>query len=410
MSLVNDALTIKNEVVSGANTAERVGGLLEKMLNQTIVRVDDKTSLPDAVGGIITLSSDTTYEIIGTLDLTGDRLVGALNTCILGSSSENSFITSTGLGVGIPLFSTAFTTPIRHITFKDVDTALLIDADGNSGAYDWTGVNFTNVPNVGIMRNFANTVLTKCAFLNSQGLILDGAFDTFAIDASLLAGDGSAGDIIKVEDTAIISRRFRITYSAIVAFGSTTGLNISDIATIPTEAYILDTINFSGGSTYITGVTFEDNKALFTNCNGIDNSRQVSQYYMRNNATATNIALINTPVKVAGVTINGDLTSKFTNTDNRATYTGATARIFKVTATLSASSGNNNQIGTYISKNGVLLEDSEVYSTTSGTGKAQNVTVQTIVVLDTFDYIEIFVENKTSTTNITVQDLNVIIF
>lgn len=89
-----------------------------------IVFVSSKSELPTAVEGVITLAANITYYFTTTVDLTGDRLVGGANTVILGSSSENSRITSTGLGAGVPLFYTEWTTPVRHVTFQDVDTAI----------------------------------------------------------------------------------------------------------------------------------------------------------------------------------------------------------------------------------------------------------------------------------------------
>jgi len=88
-----------------------------------IVFVDDKEDLPTAVSGVITLAENITYYITNHLDLTGDRLVCLDNTTILGASSENCSITSTGIGTSFPtnyLIESLYTLPIRHITIKDV--------------------------------------------------------------------------------------------------------------------------------------------------------------------------------------------------------------------------------------------------------------------------------------------------
>ena len=129
---------------------------------------------------------------------------------------------------------------------------------------------------------------------------------------------------------------------------------------------------------------------------------------MNGNSTATNITTIGTAVKVAGTTTSASITQKFTNANNRATYTGAIQRDFKVTAVLSADSGNNNQIGIYVAKNGTVIPESEVYITTNAGGRAEGGVVQVIVSLEQDDYSEIFVEYETSETDITVSDLNVI--
>lgn len=369
------------------------------------------SDFPEPISNVITLEDNVTYFIANTIDLNGARLVGGANTVITGGSSENSILTSTGLGVGVPLLSSIYTTPIRHISFNDVDTAISFDGSTNPNemALDWTGVNFVNVPNVGLVKDASNFIFDKGAFLNSKGLSFDGTIGTVGFGNSLFRGDGLAGDLLRIESTCTITRRFRIIYSSVIAFGSTTGLNVNVSATIPVESYILDTVNFSGGSTYLSGVTVTDNKTLFVNCKGIANSEEISQYYMNGNATATTIASVGVAVKVAGTTTSSSLTQKFTNTDNRATYIGSLTRFFKVTSTLSLESGNNNQVGVYIAKNGTLINESEVYGTTSGSGRAENIVVQTLVQLSENDYIEIFVENDSATNNITVTDLNVIL-
>jgi hypothetical protein len=374
-----------------------------------IVFVNTPSDLPTPVSNVITLADNVTYYFTTTVDLLGDRLVGGQNTVILGASSENSRITSTGLSVGVALFTTEWTTPIRHVTFQDVDTALAIDGSVNPPlALDWTGVNFLNVPNVGLIDTADNWIYSKGAFLNSQNLQFDGSHGTIGIDNSIFVGSGSSGNILDVLSTATITRRFRLIYSSVVAFGSSVGINVNASATIPTEGYILDTINFSGGGTYLSGVSYTDNKTRFVNSKGIDNTAEIGNYYMTNNTTVTTISTINTPVKALGTTTANAINQKFTHTDNRLTYVGALIRDFQVTATVSLSSGNNNVIGVYVAKNGAVISSSEMYSTTSSGGKAESITCQTILELNENDYVEIWVENNTATTDITTEYLNVI--
>jgi len=373
------------------------------------VFVSSKQDLPTAIGGVITLLSEYTYYFTIAVDLTGDRLVCLDSTTILGSSSESSSITSTGLSVGVALITSIYTLPIRHITLKDVDTAIDLDGTLSTMALDWTGVNFSNIPNVGVVNNSDNFIFSKGALLNSKGLVFSGTIGTIGIDSSILVGDGAAGNIIEVDSTAIISRRFRIIYSSMVAFGSTVGINVNASATIPPVAYILDTVNFSGAGTYLSGVGSTNNKSLFNNCIGINNSAEVCQYYMNGNATTTVISATNTPVKILGTTTNSIFTQKFTHKNNRATYTGAITKIFSVNLAGSVESGNNNQIGVYIFKNSLSLDESEVYVTTNGAGKAENAFAHTLVELSTGDYLEIFIENNTGVSNILTTNLNVII-
>ena len=388
-------------------------------INESIARITEnfivinvKADFPTPVGGVITLAAGKSYFITAPIDLTGDRLETAGVLDIVGTSSETASLTSTGLADGVPLLTSRWTLPIRAITFRDVHTAFYIDDDAGAGAplaLDWLGVNFTNVTVVGEIGDVANFIYDTGAFLGSQGLTFTGDVDTVAFSNSLFQGDGSAANIISIESTATFSRRFRMIYSSVVAFGSSVGINADAGATIPVDAYILDSVNFSGGSTYAAGVQGDDNKSRWIECRGVRNSAAISSYYMNGNATATTIAVVNTPVKAAGTTTSSAITQSFTNTDNRATYTGVIQRDFKVSAVMSVTSGNNNQVGVYIAKNGAVVAESEIFVTTNAGGRAEGAVCQAIIEAVTDDYIEIFVENATGTTNITATELNVIV-
>ena len=399
----------KSTVIGNENTVTKSGVIINTSESENFVYVSSLFDFPNPNGSNkIILEDNITYYLTTFIDLLGNTLVGGENTTIIGGSSENCGLTSTGLATSTPLLKSQYTTPIRHITIKNVGTALDFDGDGNIMALDWTGVNFLNVPTIGIIQNCSNFIFTKGAFLNSGGMSFDGTIGTVAFNNSLFDCD-SANTIFDLQSGLTITRRFRIIYSSIIALSGETAISLNASATIPNEGIILDTCNFSGGGTYLTGIDFQDNEALFVNNVGITNSKEIAQYYMNGNATVTTVSSSGVAYKVAGTTINGALTSKFTHTNNRAAYTGSITRPFYVTATLSVESGNNNVIGIYISKNGTILTDSEVYITTNAGGRAEAATVQTLTTLEDTDYIEIFVENDTSTSNITVTDLNVII-
>lgn len=370
------------------------------------VFVTRKADLPVAVGGDITLADNTTYVITQNIDLTGDRLVCGANTTIIGGSSENCSLSSTGL-IGVALIKSAYSIPIRNLTIT-ADVALDLAALTPGQAIDWFGVNFTNCNEVGTISGYANFIMTDSAFLNSQGLAFDGTMGTIGF-LQCLFNISAGGTAITVPSTATITRRMRLNYCAMIAAPGMTALNVDVAASIPTEGYFLDTVNFAGGGSYVVGVQHTDNKAFFTNCRGISNSGSISQYYMQANATVTTIAVTGTFVKAAGTTSSGAYVEKFTNTNNRATYTGALVGYFRVTAVLTLSSANNNVISARIAKNGTTAAQSETSVTTDAAGRVENCTVQDIVLLNTNDYIEVFVTNKTATNNVTVENLSLII-
>jgi hypothetical protein len=409
-------------VVPYYTQAQTDAGFIATVPNFVYVR--DVNDFPPITLDKYFLEDDKTYHLAGTIDLNGARLVGGSNTTIIGGSSENGILTSTGLPIGVPLLSSIYTTPIRHISFKDVHTAIEFDGSTNPNdmALDWTGVNFVNVPNVGLVKDAVNFIFDKGAFLDSKNLKFDGTIDTVGFGNSLLSGDGLLGDILKVEPTCIITRRFRIIYSPIVSFGLTRGVNIDVNATIPIESFILDTANFSGrainSTEYLPGINYQDGRALFVNCVGIINTTAIANMYMKNNATPTTISVIGDRYAMSGTTQSNGVNQKFTHipANNSMRYDSTITRLFRVLITFAVESGNNNILGIYVGvKRGVSINptadrisESEVYLTTSGT-RPEVGAVQALVELNQNDEVYMIVQNTSALSNITVEFMNMII-
>jgi hypothetical protein len=384
---------------------------LTKVDISNVVRVEEIGDFPVAVGGVITLAPNTTYIVITHVDLLGARLVAGGVCNLLGLSSEVSFLTSTGLGVGVPLITSIYTIVLEKISFHDVDTCISIDGNTNLVALDWKAVNFIDIPKVWNINSCDNFIFDTGSFLGSQGAKFTGTIGTVALNNSLFRGIGSAGNILELDADCVITRRFRIIYSSVVAFGSTVGVNVNASATIPIEAYILDTVNFSGGSTYLSGVASTDNKSLFINCVGITNTAVNGQMYMIDNATETTIANTTDFVKVAGTTTASADNSKYTMTDNRLTNNAVIQRKYLVQASVSFTAGANNvcQFGFYDSELGDIREPSKTKTTANAGGRAENITLQCVVSHADTNFIELHVRNTSAITNVTVTDMNVII-
>lgn len=388
--------------------ANAIKSTANQLPGDSLVFVSQASDLPPSVSGVRTLRANTAYYFTTTVDLAGDRLVAGQNTVILGSSSENSRIKSTGL-TSAALISSAWSMPMRGVTIEAA-IALNLDATDNGiQALDWFGVNFTDCESIGLIKNFSNVIWTDNGILNSGGLIFDGTIGTIGLSSCIFdARPGSTA--ITIPATATITRRFRVIYSAFVALSGETALDVSTSATLPIEGYILDTCNFGGGGTYTSGVASSDILALWSNCRGIKNSDSVATMYMQGNATATDIITVATPIKIAGTTIAGANNQRFDHATNKLTYTGARTRDFfvSVTATLTAG-GSNDEYGFYIAKNGVEINESEQYVTANTAGRVESVALQAIIELSTTDYVEVFMENITDNSDGTISFMNAII-
>jgi len=372
--------------------------------------VNSKSDFPTPSGGVITLADGVTYFITKTIDLTGDRLVAGNNTVLIGGSSENCFLISTGLSASTALISSVYSLPMRNLSITH-GTALNLDGTGNStAALDWFGVNFTDCATVGTIKTYSNFIMSDCALLNSANMTFDGTIGTVGFVNCLFSG--IAGQTtLNFPSTLTITRRIRAIYSSFVAFGGGTAIYVDPAAIVPVESYILDTINMSGGATYTAGVTYTDNRAFFSNCKGIVNSSEIGQAYYTNNTVQNPIATQNVFEKILGTTTASTINQKFDHTNNRLTYTGGLARSFKITAAISANSVTTQAVTilTRVAKNGTTIAESESQATTSATGRNENFFSQAIVELNTNDFIECFITNATNANSLLVTELNFIV-
>lgn len=375
------------------------------------VWVSEASDFGTAVGGVITLAANTTYFITTTVDLNGDRLVGNENTTLLGATSEISRLTSTGLSATEYLYTTQWTCPVRYMTFQDVPKAIYIDGTLRTVAADWDGVNFLNVGEVGVVDSTDNFIFDKGAVLSSTGWTFKGSIGTVALNNSIFTGTGAANAIITLDPTLSISRRFRVTYSSFVVFGSTIGIDVDAAATIPAEGFILDTLNFAAGGNYINGITYLDDRSRWVECRGIENTTAVGGFSMTANATTTTIPAANTEVKIAGVTTPYSVNQRFSHTSNRLTYTGSLTRFFQISASASfrCPTRSNQQVGLYVAINGVPIGESESYTRTQNTTDLVNSNIIYVAELQTSDVVEIFIENIDTDDDLLVEYMNCVV-
>ena len=131
---------------------------------------------------------------------------------------------------------------------------------------------------------------------------------------------------------------------------------------------------------------------------------------MIGNSTATTLTTAGTFYKIAGTTSAGNRVSKFTLTDNRATYDGALIEFFQVSAVLSLTGKANDEHAIRVAKNGTAIASSEMRVTLPTGGRTENILVQDIVELTATDYLEIWVSNLDSNSQTaTISELNVIV-
>jgi hypothetical protein len=376
--------------------------------------------LPVAIGGVITLVAGRAYYITTEIDLLGARLVGGANTVIIGSSSENCILRSTGLGVGVPLFSSGWSTPIRDITFTGCDTALSIVGTGPAQpanpALDWRGVNFLDVPNVGVIQDIDNFIFTEGAFLSSAGLRFTGNVGTVAFNQCIFTST-SGVPIIEIDESTTVSRRFRTTYSSFV-IGGGVGIRVDPSAVIPVEGYALDTINFTtfAGGSPTSGVGYLDNKVRWSDCRGVTNTSIFGNYYFAGSVQTMEPTTAPLGTIVPGAYQASPINQKFDAVgDGSFEYVGALSRDFQVSVVATIESPSNQRLE--YSLNIVVVEEGvpgvvpggTMSATTTNSDRPINVVSQAISTLDPGSAVYVSISAGSPATTITVTNLTVLI-
>lgn len=113
------------------------------------------------------------------------------------------------------------------------------------------------------------------------------------------------------------------------------------------------------------------------------------------------------------VKLNTDTSTNYSNnglahTNNRVTNTGE-KRIFKLEGVASLSAGNNDEVHIAFFKNDELWPCSEQETVMSSGGRMNAIPFQCLIELDNGDYIEVWTKNANATTNIILDNVNVIV-
>ena len=379
-----------------------------------IVHVTSKLDLPESVGGVITLPSENkNYYFLEIVDLQGDTInIG--NNILTGISQEVSGIANATVNINQ-------TCTIRYFRFDNV--AMIINAP--TGAFDWTYVNFYNSPNCVDIVAADNIVFGTFGFINSYNFKLSGTINSLILSQNNIFRsivDPNAV-MFDITPTAVVNRRIRIQDSVFATDFTQIGLRFQTGAVIPDESLILIGVRFTGTGTYTSGINGDNLKAFFENVvgqfNSIINSTAIANMYMKNNTTPTVITTAGERYAVLGTTELGVQTQRFVHipSENSLQYVSSVSRTFRVQATFTQTSGNNNVIGNYFAVNRVgtpinptndRISESEIYITTSGT-RPDSGAIQAFVRLNEGDKVYVITQNTTNVQPVTFVFLQVIV-
>ena len=232
--------------------------------------------------------------------------------------------------------------------------------------------------------------------------------------ANFLNGLGVTGTISQVGDVTgvpVLDISGVNNYIRNLEEGSGISLNLSaedgiEIAHNFTIDSVGEPIVQNGGAASPTFVSIEGGEGIGVTTTGTrvvissTDTLSFATITMAGNSTATTIASTATAVKAAGTFVVGDVSSNFTAvTSGRITHTGPQSRhVINALVTLDAASGSNHLLSIFIAVNGVIASTKMTDTVSHNSPRALATFIN--IVLDTDDYVEIFVRNESATTNV----------
>jgi len=364
------------------------------------VRVRTAADFPAPVGGVITLVAGVTYEINGTITLA--NMINLNGCTIKGMDSGTDKLIYTGTG---SMFTGNKTGNVSFLTLTAASGSIFgIDAGGTAQNMLVQNCFFLGCSSIGTITGVGGTVFMSSVayFVNTNGI-------TFTNDNNVVLNN-----TLWDASNSNIYERFTGTFNVIQILGgdrlttsatSATALDVSGITSI--NAGSVKVVMFVGTGTYVTG-TFTN--AWEVEATGLKTEKDEvagGNMYITT-PVATTFTTAATPKKASGTTTAVDLFRVTHPMNNRLTYTGSKTRSFHVLASMSVSQNNNNRyFSFYVAKNGVVLPESRQDIKIINSTDQVAVTLSCRLTLAPNDYVEIWVENQTATTDVTLQTLNV---
>ena len=358
------------------------------------------------------LDTQTLYEINGTIlvdfpiELNNAYLVGLdSGEDKLIKASGDLFVGSTGGAIKV-LTLVASTGNVFNINGGGTQNLIVRDTIIASSA------------NVGVLENFALVFGSIIQFVGNTNGIIYRDITKLLLDNQAWFGN-NAGTYEKLEGTfGTIQKQGGFSE----LYGATIGVDVSSNPTISIQGTMY-AVNFIGTPTtgffvkkYTTGsyTGYNFNNKWDINCQGIPlESDGVAvgdvNFDLAVGSGVLTTLTTSTPVKIVGTTTaNNFFRASTGSSDNRIQYLGKEKRFFTINAAVSfqATNSTNTTYVFYIAKNGTVINRSKTYIFTTNPSDILAFPLQCAVELSPNDYVEVYAERYSGTSNMLTVSLN----
>lgn len=379
-----------------------LSGPSKQRTNHVIIR--SASDFPAASGGIITLVAGTLYEVNGTIVLTnkinlnGCYLVGrdANNDKLIYTPSSGELFTGTKGGTIRSLTLVANSTGAKLFNLDMASTENFLVRD----------VIIASCKDVGLVKGGYIVFFSVINYSgNSSGITYQDNANLFLDNTAWFPTN--SGTFEKITGTFDIIEKLG-GFSQPMSATSGVALDITGLTTI-NEAGNLKNTAFMGTGTRVNGTFSKKWEVESSGINTEKDDVSTGNLYLTA-STNTTFSGTDIPTKVLGTTTPVSLFRVSSPANNRLTYTGTKSKRFQVIGSLSVTSqAANKYFSFYIVKNGVVLPESkQAMRLSSGVDKG-SVTLSCTIQLAANDYVEVWVENNSDNSYVTVETLNLAI-
>ena len=368
------------------------------------VIVNSLSDLPAPVAGVITLLSGVTYFPQGLIDISPNRLLITSSSVSLESNNRLSRgFTTNNTGALITVKNLNSIPIIKEMILLSPNGSIF-DVQVGAGIVFNDVVNFdaaveskvTNATTISL-RNYS---IVQFGFAEPKGIQFFGACQEFNVSNGLYQDwDGTLFDF----GSATFSNGYTLGPNTRYNAGPTKTAIRGFVTTIGSGALGQVSHNkFLGSVNVVSGFDQNTLGYEFIANQGIDDTKTDS-ISVNTTGTTVTIAIVDTPVKVAGTWIDINSAQFTVDLAGRVTYNGLKTVSLPIDLSLSIapSSGGAKDFTVYVAINGIVITTSGV-PVNAASGDVVPLIVQWQHAFETDDFVEVFVENNTDTVNFDV--------
>lgn len=368
------------------------------------VIVADISDFPAAIGGVITLADETEYFLVNDIVTADSFRFG--NNCAI-NAGEPTVITLTYTGIN-PMFLMENTVARVLNISLDCPNSDLMDIDQGFLSFSLCAVD--NCINLGTIDAAFQVTIRNCFFSNvtGSGFTFTGANTLFNCDDVFvdMVGDFTLFDlgVATFDNFSITDSFFQFDAGGLLGTflsgaAADANINTGRLGAV-TNCRITDV------ATGLTGITPEDDQWAFSINDILKDTFRNALIAFTGNATNTVIAVVSTPVLIAGTWVGQTASGYTTDAAGKVTYDASKPADAVVTINMSAIKVVGGATGDYIFQlflNGVSVPDSDTTVTLS-TGSSTQLSLIWSLELQPTDFLEVFVESVVGIDDILVTE------